>query len=130
MRILKSILMLPVVLAILALPVFATDTAFAVDDPAKQAACEGLGRDPAECTNTGSNTQINNVVAAAVNILSWVVGVAAVVMIIIGGFKYITAGGDSNSISSAKSTITYAVIGLVIAALAQVMVQFVLNKVT
>jgi hypothetical protein len=54
----------------------------------------------------------------------------AVIMIIVGGLKYITSGGDSNNVSSAKSTIIYAIIGLVVVALAQFIVQFVLNKVT
>jgi hypothetical protein len=50
-------------------------------------------------------------------------------MIIIGGFRYITAGGDSNNVSAAKNTIIYAIIGLVIVAFAQIIVQFVLNKI-
>jgi len=51
-------------------------------------------------------------------------------MIIIGGFKYVTSGGDSTKISSAKSTIFYALIGLVVVALAQVIVRLVLTKAT
>jgi uncharacterized membrane protein YuzA (DUF378 family) len=65
-----------------------------------------------------------------VNIFSLIVGIVAVIMIIVGGLKYITSGGDSNNVSSAKSTIIYAIIGLVVVALAQFIVQFVLNKVT
>lgn len=75
----------------------------------------------------GSNTSLNKVVATGVNILSTVIGIAAVIMIMVGGFKYITAGGDSGQIGSAKSTIIYAVIGLVIVALAQSLVRFVLD---
>jgi hypothetical protein len=59
-----------------------------------------------------------------------IVGVAAVIMIIIGGFRYITSSGDSASVNSAKNTILYAIIGLVIVALAQVIVRFVLNQVS
>jgi hypothetical protein len=58
------------------------------------------------------------------------VGIIAVLMIIIGGFKYITSGGESSNISGAKNTIIYAIIGLVIVALAQIIVHFVVNKVT
>jgi hypothetical protein len=50
-------------------------------------------------------------------------------MIIIGGFKYITSGGDSNNVSSAKNTILYAIIGLIIVALAQTIVRFILGRV-
>ena len=58
-----------------------------------------------------------------------VVGVIAVIMIIIGGLRYITSGGDSNNTKGAKDTILYAIIGLVVVAMAQVIVKFVLNKV-
>jgi hypothetical protein len=49
-------------------------------------------------------------------------------MIIIGGLKYVTSNGDSNSISSAKNTIIYALIGIVVVAIAQSVVRFVLGK--
>jgi hypothetical protein len=49
-------------------------------------------------------------------------------MIIIGGLKYVTSAGDSNSITSAKNTILYAIIGIIIAASAQFLVQFVLRR--
>lgn len=80
-------------------------------------------------TQTGTE-KIQNIVTLIVNIFSIVVGIIAVIMIVVGGFKYITSGGDSGNITSAKNTIVYAVIGLVIVALAQFIVKFVLNKVT
>jgi hypothetical protein len=49
-------------------------------------------------------------------------------MVIYGGFKYITSGGDSGKVTSAKNTIVYAAIGLVVVALAQFIVKFVLGK--
>jgi cytochrome bd-type quinol oxidase subunit 2 len=79
-------------------------------------------------TATGTE-RIQTIVTTIVNIFSIVVGIVAVIMIVVGGFKYITSGGDSGNITSAKNTIVYAVIGLVIVALAQFIVQFVLNKV-
>lgn len=80
-------------------------------------------------TATGT-TKIQEIVTLVVNVFSIVVGIVAVIMIVVGGFKYITSGGDSGNITSAKNTIVYAVIGLVIVALAQFIVKFVLNKVT
>ena len=84
-----------------------------------------------DCTSdTATGTEkIQTIVTTVVNIFSIVVGIVAVIMIVVGGFKYITSGGDSGNITSAKNTIVYAVIGLVIVALAQFIVQFVLNKV-
>ncbi len=85
------------------------------------------------CSNSDTSagtTGINNIIKTVINIFSLVVGVVAVIMIIVGGFRYITSGGDSNNVSGAKNTIIYAIIGLVVVALAQFIVQFVLNKVT
>jgi cytochrome bd-type quinol oxidase subunit 2 len=83
------------------------------------------------CADTSTGTdKINSIITTVINIFSLVVGVVSVIMIILGGFRYITSGGDSSNVSSAKNTIIYALIGLVVVALAQFIVQFVLNKVT
>lgn len=74
------------------------------------------------------STSVDSAVKSVINILSVVVGVIAVIMVIIGGLKYVTSNGDSNQISSAKNTIIYALIGLVVVAIAQAVVRFVLNK--
>lgn len=79
-------------------------------------------------TNNNGGITVNGVMTLVINIFSIIVGFIAVVMIIIGGIKYVTSGGDSNNISSAKNTIVYAIIGLIIVALAQVLVHFVLAK--
>jgi hypothetical protein len=49
-------------------------------------------------------------------------------MIIVAGLKYIASAGDSNKVSSAKSTLIYALVGVLIAALAQLLVHFVLHQ--
>jgi len=77
-----------------------------------------------------ASTSIDNTIKSIVNLLSVAVGVIAVIMIIVGGFRYITSGGKQDSVASAKNTILYAVIGLVVVALAQVIVRFVLTNVT
>ena len=79
---------------------------------------------------TTITTGIGNVAREVVNILSVVVGVVAVIFLIYGGFRYITSGGESGSVSNAKNTLIYAVVGLVIVALAQVIVHWVLNSST
>jgi hypothetical protein len=83
-----------------------------------------------DCNEGGPQGSIDKLIANIVNILSVIVGIVAVVMIIIGGFRYITSGGDSGSVSSAKNTVLYAIVGLIIVALAQVIVRFVLSKST
>lgn len=81
----------------------------------------------ANCSDT-SNTNINGLISLIINILSVVIGVTAVIMLMVGGFRFITANGDSNSISAARSTILYALVGLAVTAFAQIIVQFVLKK--
>lgn len=63
-----------------------------------------------------------------INIFSVVVGAVSVIMIIIGGFRYIISGGDSAGVSSAKNTILYAIVGLVIVLFAQVIIRFILTN--
>jgi len=77
-----------------------------------------------------SASKVNTIIESVINIFSVVVGVVAVIMIIWGGLRYITSGGDSGKITSAKNTIIYALIGLIVVALAQFIVRFVVGKVT
>lgn len=86
--------------------------------------------DSCEATNGQAEQTVNDTVAKGLNLFSAVVGIIAVVMIIVGGIQYITSGGDSGNVTKAKNTILYAVIGLVVVALAQIIVQFVLSRFT
>ncbi len=80
------------------------------------------------CTVTDSNGNFTSLLKKVINIFSIIVGVIAVVMIIVGGLKYITSGGESSNVSGAKNTIIYAIVGLVVVALAQFIVHFVLSN--
>lgn len=71
----------------------------------------------------------NGVLTKAARLLAVVVGVVAVIMIIIGGFQYIIASGDPSNIQNAKNTVFYAIIGLLVAALAQSIISFVLVRI-
>jgi hypothetical protein len=97
--------------------------------------CEGANlhftADPStnSCESNGQSItdKVNNFLKHLINIFSAIIGVVAVIMIIFGGFRYITSGGNDSSVTSAKNTILYAIIGLVIVALAQLLVRFVLK---
>jgi hypothetical protein len=97
----------------------------------QQSICEGVGLAGGGngCTEQPGGPTVEGIIKTVINLLSLIVGVVAVIMIIIGGLKYITSAGDAGKVSSAKNTLLYAIIGLVIVALAQVIVRFVLNKV-
>jgi hypothetical protein len=86
------------------------------------------GTNSAPCTTSGQAA--NSLVTTIINVLSLIVGVVAVIMIIIAGFRYIASGGKQESVTGAKNTILYAIVGLVIVALAQLIVHFVLGKTT
>lgn len=77
----------------------------------------------------GGAKTINETIATIVNLLSAAVGVAAIIMIIVAGFRYVTSAGNPESAKSAKNTILYAIIGLIVVALAQILVHFVLFNV-
>ncbi|MGH7195928.1 MAG: hypothetical protein ACREGA_04085 [Candidatus Saccharimonadales bacterium] len=77
---------------------------------------------------TGSGINLSSVAKSIVNVLSIIVGIVAVIMIIVGGLKYVVSAGDAQAASGAKNTILYAIIGLIIAVLAQIIVHFVLNN--
>jgi len=97
---------------------------------AAQTVCSTLEAGNTNCDQPTNGVNINSLITNIINIFSWVVGVTAVIMIIIGGFRYVTSNGDSNGMTSARNTIIYAIIGLVIVALAQAIVQFVLKKIS
>ncbi len=124
-------------LAVVALLPVATVSvpAYAAPDGITQNLCAGANLDLSSDCNSGGITneqaqqRINDILHTIINLFSMVVGVISVIMIIYGGFKYITSGGDSGNVGNARNTIVYALVGLVIVALAQFMVRFVLTKV-
>lgn len=89
---------------------------------------DGVKQVDKTATSETATKKVDTLIKNIVNIFSLIVGVVSVIMIIVGGFKYITSGGDSGRVSSAKNTIIYAVIGLIIVAFAQILVKFVIFK--
>jgi hypothetical protein len=65
-----------------------------------------------------------------VNVLLFIIGAISVIMLIIGGIRYTISNGDSGAVTSAKNTILYAIVGLIIAFLAFAIVNWVLGAVT
>jgi hypothetical protein len=94
------------------------------------AGAQNLTVTPDQTGCTEQDTGLQGTVKTVINVLSVIVGIAAVIMIIVAGFRYITSGGKQESVTGAKNTILYAVVGLVIVALAQVIVRFVLTRTT
>lgn len=86
--------------------------------------------------NSSGKDPALHIIQAATNIIAAVAGVAAVIIVVVSGIMFVTAGGatpgqragDPNRIKSARSALTGALIGLVIIALAWTIVTFVTNK--
>lgn len=67
-------------------------------------------------------------IKTVVNVLLWAVGILSVIMIIFSGFRYITSAGDASKTKSAQSTLTYSVVGLIVAIMAYAIVNMVINR--
>ncbi len=94
--------------------------------------CRGAGGTPTEgggCTNPNETRTVRGTIDDIINLLLFLIGVIAVIMIIIGGLRYVLSGGDQSSVSSAKNTIIYAVVGLIVAAMAYAIINFVLDAI-
>lgn len=114
-------------------------SAFAQADPMVQGQSTNtvaqVGGSPAETirqgadktgTNTG-NSDASTIIRNITNVLLFIIGAISVIMLIFGGIKYTTSNGDQGAVTSAKNTITYAVVGLVVAIFAYAIVDFVVK---
>lgn len=118
-RITTFITALAIVAATIALPV----PAFAMTGTGQQI------QDGVNQISNGPSGDLTVSIKNIVNVLLFALGMIAVIMIVIGGFRYVLSAGESSSIAAAKNTIFYAVIGLVVAILAFAIVNFVLRSV-
>lgn len=108
----------------LAQPVGAAEDVF--DD-----VCSQRGASDSVLCETGEDSSLtgsDGIIARITNAIAVISGILAVIIIIWGGFTYITSGGDTNKTTSARNMITYAVIGLIVIVLAQTLIAFVLSR--
>jgi hypothetical protein len=103
----------------------------ASDNPVEQA-CNGAGGNNgtsgtggATCSSA-SGKNLSDVIVKVTNIIIFIVGAASVLMLIIGGFRYVLSGGDSAGVEGAKNTILYAIIGVIVAIMSYAIVNFVI----
>lgn len=87
------------------------------------------GKSDSKVCQASDKDEASDLVTNIISALLWALGAVAVIVIVIGGFKYVTSNGDANKIQSAKNVILYAVVGLVVAMLAQAIVIFVVKAV-
>jgi hypothetical protein len=92
-------------------------------------ACETLKNLNPDSEGCGaSEGGVNNIIKVTLNLISVIAAIIAVIMVIVSGFKYITAEGDATQLSNSKKTLIYAIVGLVVVVFAQAIVKFVLKR--
>ncbi len=80
------------------------------------------------CVTSDGVATLRCIPAVFQNIVSWALGLAglaAVFFIIFAGFKFLTSGGDPKQVEGARKTMTYAIIGLIVIALAFAIIQII-----
>jgi hypothetical protein len=130
----KRIKLLLAIFGLISLFVFAGGNVQAVD--VLQTGCTvGQANSSEACRdNRGQapgNNQIygpNGVLTKVARLFSYAVGAVSIIFIIIGGFKYVQSFGDPNNVKSAKETVFFAIVGLLVAAVAQAIVVFVVSR--
>ncbi|MDB5168782.1 MAG: hypothetical protein JWO41_138 [Candidatus Saccharibacteria bacterium] len=127
----RFILSLLVMFSTLSATVVATVPAYAVN-VTPGCSSGALGQtDVCQAVNTQSKSSQNPIVSligSIINILSYVVGAAAVIGLIVAGLRMMLSSGDSSAIANARSSIVYCIVGVVVAVVAQAIVIFVINN--
>ena len=126
----KNLLLSISTLLVLATSSLAVPVMAATIDDAKRDACTGAGGEYSggQCVEKGGGGgTLEKTVKSITNILVFIVGLASVVLLIIGGLRYALSGGDSGGVEGAKNTILYAIVGVIVAFMAYAIVNFVLG---
>lgn len=99
--------------------------------------CDKLGLTGNDCTryeemtgcNDSADTRVNNTLSSVINTLLFIAGIISVIMIMYGGFTYMTSAGNAAKVSKGKTILIYSIVGLVISVLAYAIVRFVLKAI-
>ncbi len=110
-------------------PVAALALSAVVGNTAAFAASLQEGANAAQGTGVATDLMgSGGVFQTVTNILLFIIGAVSVIMLIIGGIRYVVSGGDQSAVTAAKNTILYAIVGIVVAFLAYAAVNFVINQ--
>lgn len=82
----------------------------------------------AACLFGGEECPDGGIFKTVTNVLLFIIGAIAVIMLVIGGIRYTTSNGQSDQVTAAKNTILYAVVGIIVAILAYAVVNFVIDS--
>lgn len=118
------------VLLLAVLPLVTSQPAFAdcISDPTSAGCPCALNSSSAACQDLSKPDGLSNILKNATNTVLFIAGALAVIMIIYGAIRFMTAHGNEKQVESARLIVTYSVIGLIIAILAYALVNFVLSN--
>ncbi len=131
---LKSLLIVPILVLAVSFTagVFAVTPSYAAECSTTVPTTGGLSSG-ANCSKTTEQPENlfggdESIFKKVTNVLLFIIGAISVIMLIIGGIRYVVSGGDSSAVTSAKNTILYAVVGIIVAILAFALVNFVVGS--
>lgn len=119
-------LLVGVLSGVLALALFVTPSVKAAEPT--DAACTGVAVTGVNCGE--GEEGLTSTIEAVINILLFVIGAGAVVMLVIGALRYTLSAGDAQAAASAKNTIMYAIIGIIVAVLAFAIANYIFDQVS
>ena len=105
-----------------------------IANPLRVAAFDPLGgvctghTDTSACSTDNKTVSGEGILRTVIIIMSYIAGVAAVIMIIVSAVQFITSGGDASKVATARSALLAAVIGLIIVLMAQAILHFVITR--
>ena len=98
---------------------------YSANDPNAPAVCR---EDAVTRGDTITNNRVVNTLTRIISVMMFGVGVASVIAIIVGGILYAISAGDPQKALKARNTIIYALVGLAVAVLSQLIITFVLDR--
>jgi hypothetical protein len=101
------------------------DACRSTDTASNSSACS---KQSTQTTNNNSLTGPHGIIVKATSIVAMIAGIAAVIIIIVSGIRFIMSSGDPAKVTQAKNTILYAVIGLIVIVMARTIIVFVINR--
>ena len=111
--------------AMLAVPL--SSVAMVPANIAQAAAVDEIQEGFDEAGGSENDTDLTGIVKTVIDTMLFIVGVLAVIMIIFSGIRYITAHGDKGQVESAKNTLIFSIVGLVVAIVAYAVVGWVIG---
>lgn len=111
--------------------ILSSGVVFAANPSYSGVQCSGAAAASPVCHTAATDplTGSNGIIVKATNLIALVAGIAAVIMIIVAGFKMITSQGDPGAVADARKTIIYTAVGLVVIVLSRTIITYIVSKV-